>query len=77
MATPNPGWMGLQQIIGANVRRLRVLAGLTQDALAAAARLDRGNLSELENGLLDPRISTLIRIADVLKVPVSELFNSG
>ncbi len=47
---------GRKNLVGANVRRYRVEAGLTQDALAAALQrlgwdLARGTLAKIEAGL--------------------------
>lgn len=56
-----------------NLRRLRLAAGLTQEALSAATQLDPGEISRLERGARDPRLSTIVRLARGLGVPVSEL----
>lgn len=36
--------------------------------------LDAGNLSRIENGLIDPKLSMLWRLSEALEVPLSEIF---
>lgn len=58
---------------GRNVARLRDERGLTQDALAEKADLDRTYLSGIERGLRNPGIKTVIRLARALDTSVAEL----
>ena len=53
--------------------RLRILKGLTQEQLAAAAHLGRGELSRIERGLLPLRPPRLPRIAQALDLTADEL----
>jgi transcriptional regulator with XRE-family HTH domain len=60
---------------GANVRRLR-LAGegaCSQEALAERARLHRTEISKIELGDVEPRLSTLVILADALGVTLDEM----
>ena len=52
---------------------LRKLKGYSQDRLALEAGLTRGAISKLEKGTVDPRISTLARIAHTLGVSLPHL----
>ncbi len=63
-----------EQAIGANIRRLRQEAGLTLTALAGDAGLTKSTLSKIETGQVSAPISTFLRIADGLSVPLSEFF---
>ncbi len=36
--------------------------------------LDAGNLSRIENGLIDPKLSMLWRLAEAIDMPLSEIF---
>ena len=56
-----------------NLRRRRSEAGLSQDALAAAARLHRTEISLLERSERDPRLTTIVRLARALRVPPADL----
>jgi transcriptional regulator with XRE-family HTH domain len=58
---------------GANVREERQRRGLSQEALAAAADLHRTEISLLERGAREPRLSTVVRLACALGVRVSTL----
>jgi len=56
-----------------NLRRLRVAAGFTQEALSDVTKIDAGEISRLERGTRDPQLRTIVRIARGLGVPVTEL----
>lgn len=64
--------------IGATVRRLRRWRGLTLDEAAGLAGLSKGYLSKIENGkaALDRR-STLVAIANALRVSLSDITGDG
>lgn len=36
--------------------------------------LDAGNLSRIENGLIDPKLSMLWRLSEAIDTPLSEIF---
>ena len=36
--------------------------------------LDAGNLSRIENGLIDPKLSMLWRLSEAIDIPLSEIF---
>ena len=57
-----------------NLRRVRVLRGISQERLAADAAVDRAYLGGLERQTENPTLDLLDRIAKVLSVPLSELF---
>jgi transcriptional regulator with XRE-family HTH domain len=60
--------------IGPRVRHIRLEKGLTVEALAAAAGLDKGFLSRLERGTKRPSVETVLRLSAALDVPVGQLF---
>jgi len=49
------------------MRELRVKAGLTQKALAALVGVSQAHIAKIEQGKVDPRLSTVNRILSVLK----------
>ena len=55
------------------LKTLRRRRGLTQEALAARASLSRTYLARLETARQDPTLSTLVKLAKALGVPVSRL----
>jgi transcriptional regulator with XRE-family HTH domain len=61
------------QIIGATIRRLREQSGLSQEAFAQAADLDRSFYGRVERGTQNIALTTLCIVASSLKVHPSEL----
>jgi transcriptional regulator with XRE-family HTH domain len=52
----------------ANLRRLRATADLSQEQLSDLSGLHSTEISRLERGVRDPRLSTIIRLARALRV---------
>jgi transcriptional regulator with XRE-family HTH domain len=61
-------------LVARNIRRLRVARGLSQEALAVDAEIDRTYVSRLERGLENPSVAVLERLAKALSAPIEELF---
>ena len=61
--------------LGNNIKRLRIIKGLKQEALAEKARIDLTTVSELESGLRNTSVKTLNRIALALDTSIKELFD--
>jgi transcriptional regulator with XRE-family HTH domain len=61
------------ELIGQHLELARKAAGLTQAALAAAARINRIQIVRMEAGLTVPRLDETVRLAEVLKVPLEYL----
>lgn len=61
---------------GEEVRRLRMKRGLSQEALAASAGLDRTFISMVERGVRRPTLDSAKRIADALNVSLVEVIRS-
>lgn len=68
-----PAWPNLATIIARNVKRLRLRARLTHDALAERTGLDPAEIEKLEAGSADASITLLWRIAGGLDVPFAAL----
>jgi hypothetical protein len=75
-ARPGEGVTGSLERFGANLRRLRDEAGLTQMALSHRCQLEAAEISRLESGLRDPHLSTVLRLAAGLNVEPAELLRS-
>ena len=60
--------------IGARIRELRALNGLTQEELADRTELSKGFISQLERDLTSPSISTLSDILQCLGITIGEFF---
>lgn len=65
------------QRFGKQLQRLRTDRGLTQEQLAVKAGLVRVYVTKLELGEHDPTLSTLVRLAKALRVPVTELLGES
>lgn len=57
--------------VGARLRALREARGLSLSALARAADLGKGTLSELESGRRNPTLETLFALTSALELPLS------
>ena len=62
-------------MIGPVLRRLREEAGLTQEELAAEARIHRTYVSLLERDKKSPTLDVLFRICEALDVAPSQLIS--
>jgi transcriptional regulator with XRE-family HTH domain len=60
-------------IVAWNLRRLRVARGLSQEALAVDAGLDRSYIGRLERAVENPTVQTLDKLAITLGVRLAEL----
>lgn len=69
-------WAESRRRVGANVRRLRLERGLTQEALALEAGLSRNQLIELEHGRRGVLFERLDDLAVVLQVDAGTLLKS-
>ncbi|MBL7007148.1 MAG: helix-turn-helix domain-containing protein [Spirochaetia bacterium] len=63
-----------EQTIGLTIRKIRLKAGLTLAALAKESDLTKSTLSKIENGQVSTPISTLMRVAKALDVPLADFF---
>jgi len=60
----------VRRMVGDNVRRLRIAAGISQAQLAARMGVDRAYVSGLEQGQRNPTVVTLWHLGEALDVPV-------
>lgn len=61
--------------IGTNIRKYRILSGLTQKELAKKVGLGQSMLSQIEQNRADTTVSNIIKIAQVLKCRVINLLD--
>ncbi|MFJ9038037.1 helix-turn-helix domain-containing protein [Streptomyces sp. NPDC102406] len=64
-----------RRAIGNRIRAARMDQGLTQEKIFLAVPLSRSVYQEIESGQGNPRVTTLYRIARVLRVPITDLLN--
>jgi len=63
--------------VAVRLRQFRTNAGITQEALAHAAKLTPKFVSQIENGHVNPSIGVLTRLVeDGLKLPLAAFFAS-
>jgi len=67
----------VRRLVGHNVRRLRIAAGLSQAELAERKGVDRAYVSGLELGQRNPTIVTLWHIAKALGVKLRLFFDEA
>jgi transcriptional regulator with XRE-family HTH domain len=60
-------------MLGAELRKAREEAKMTQEELSFAAEIDRTYVSQLERELKSPTVDTLFRICDALGIAASDL----
>jgi transcriptional regulator with XRE-family HTH domain len=60
---------------GGNVRRVRIAKRprCSQEQLASATRLHRTEIGKIEQGKVEPRLTTLLILADGLSVTIDDL----
>ena len=75
MPEPESLWQGRDPrvALGERMNALRVARGISQEDFAARVGLDRTYVSGIERGLRNPTLLVLLRLAQALEVPVTEL----
>ena len=66
--------MNARDLVAWNIRRLRVQRGISQEALAADANVDRAYMCRIERALENPTVDLLERIAGVVDAKMAEFF---
>ncbi|WP_338119722.1 helix-turn-helix domain-containing protein [Streptomonospora nanhaiensis] len=61
------------QVLAANLRVLREMAGISLSELARGSGIAKGTLSQLESGAGNPTLETVFSLSNALGVPVSSL----
>ena len=64
----------VKELIGRQIKTLRQAKGLSQEELAAMIPMNSKYLSGIERGRANPTLDILMKLADALKVGVSEFF---
>lgn len=79
MAKPSPQFAGDPVLValGDAIRRARTGAGLSQEALAVDAELDRSYMGGIERGEHNVTVMNIMKIADALKLKPSTLLDSA
>lgn len=60
---------------GTNLKKIRQIKGLSQQAFAELIDLNRGVISSYEEGRAEPKIETLLRIATYFGIPTDDIIS--
>lgn len=62
---------------GASIRQCRLAGGMSQEALADAARIDRSHMGKIERGERNVSLINLVRVANALNEPLSAILEAA
>jgi len=63
--------------IGANIKKVRTTKGISQQAFADLFELTRGNISSYEENRAEPKIETVIQIANHFNIPLNQFITQN
>ena len=69
--------MDIRSLFGGNMRRHRLAAGLSQDAVAVRMSVDRAHVSSMERGQQNITLMTLHEAAQAIGVPPRAFFEEA
>jgi transcriptional regulator with XRE-family HTH domain len=69
--------MEIRKLVGANMRRHRLAAELSQEAVAERMGVDRAHVSSMERGQQNVTLETLASAAEALGIRPSAFFDEG
>ena len=59
--------------LGKNLKRIRTAKGISQGGISRILGVDKGFISNIENGKTNPTLATIAKLAKALRVPSDEL----
>lgn len=62
-------------VLANNIRRQRAAVGLSQEALALSAEVDRTYVSQIERGIGNPSLLILSKLCDVLDTELVDILS--
>lgn len=65
------------EVIAKNIKRLREVKALSQKEICSDSGVPQGQYSRIENGKVEPSVSTLEKLAKVFEVSISEFFTTN
>lgn len=69
--------MDIRSLFGSNLRRHRLAAGLSQEAVAERMDVDRAHVSSMERGQQNITLLTLWEASQALGVPPAAMFDEA
>ncbi|MCD5968780.1 helix-turn-helix transcriptional regulator [Riemerella anatipestifer] len=67
--------LAVMTYFGTNIKKIRQIKGLSQQAFADMLNLTRGIISSYEDGRAEPKVETLLRIAQFLDMKADDLIS--
>ena len=67
----------LLKILGKRIAKLRKQQGMNQEEFAEVSGKMINTISNIERGLSDPKVTTLLSLAKALNAPISTLFDES
>ena len=68
--------MSIKVKVGQRIKELRNQIGISQEALANKAEIDRTYVTDVENGRRNISIENLEKLVNALELPFKDFFNS-
>lgn len=66
--------IALRRLVGENIRSLRKTKGWSQEELGERAALSYKFVGEIERGVVNPSLDSLLNIANALSIEIAKLF---
>ena len=66
-----------QQTLAIRVKTLRMALGLSQEAMALEAGIDRTYASQIERGISNPSLRVICAVAEILGVEPADLLSNN
>lgn len=66
----------MAEVVGQNLKRLRLANGLSMQALANLAEIEKSQIVRIENGQVDARISSLVVLSHALNAEIVDFFKN-
>jgi len=68
--------MSIKVKVGLRIKELRNIIGISQEALANKAEIDRTYVTDVENGRRNISIENLEKLINALQIPLKDFFDS-
>lgn len=65
-----------RKLLGQRIAEIRKTQNISQKQLALMSNINKGYLSEIENGISNISVNKLFRVADALSISAKDLFST-
>ncbi len=63
-------------LLGANIREIRTVKGISQEDLANSSGVERSHMGKIERGEMNVTVNTLLKLSDSLEVKPEVFFKN-